>query len=261
MASCLRSLQISLVLANVLTILFSFTVIAVGAWLLINERTLFSITDNRTELYRLPYSLILVGICVFSMAVLGIIGAITTRMIGGRILLGVYSFVLALVIFSEIATGGSALRARVTFQQTYVNSSVESLKKYNTTLQKWNKFQREYQCCGAENYTSYERYGYPVPESCCKRPGSQECNDTRRTPHINDTLARQNLFIQGCPETVLNSLQRDFVVVSVVVMVVGFAQYAGVVLACLVAFYSSKEENRYEVPYSYNKLSTVTTMS
>ena len=259
MASWLKSLQISLVLTNILIILFSFTLVAVGAWLLINERALFSITDHRTELYRLPYSLILVGICVFCMAVLGIIGAITTKMIGGRILLGVYSFVLALVIFSEIATGGSALRARVTFQQTYVNSSIESLKKHNNTLEEWNKFQKEHQCCGAENYTSYEKYGYFVPESCCKQPGSQECNDTRQAHHINSTLAQQNLFTQGCPETVLNSLQRDFVVVSVVVMVVGFAQYAGVVLACLVAFFSSKEENKYEVPYSYNKLSTVTT--
>ena len=259
MASWLKSLQISLVLTNILIILFSFTLVAVGAWLLINERALFSITDHRTELYRLPYSLILVGICVFCMAVLGIIGAITTKMIGGRILLGVYSFVLALVIFSEIATGGSALRARVTFQQTYVNSSIESLKKHNNTLEEWNKFQKEHQCCGAENYTSYEKYGYFVPESCCKQPRSQECNNTRQVRHINSTLAQQNLFTQGCPETVLNSLQRDFVVVSVVVMVVGFAQYAGVVLACLVAFFSSKEENKYEVPYSYNKLSTVTT--
>lgn len=259
MASLLKSLQISLVLTNVLIILFSFTLIAIGAWSLINERTLFSITDNRTELYRLPYSLILVGICVFCMAVLGIIGAITTKMIGGRILLGVYSFVLALVIFSEIATGGSALRARVTFQRTYVSSSIESLKNYSNTSKEWNKFQKKYQCCGAENYTSYGQYGYPVPESCCKQPGSQECNDTLHTPHINDTLALRNLFTQGCPEAVLDSLQRDFLVVSVVVMVIGFAQYAGVVLACVVAFYSSKEENKYEVPYSYNKLSTVTT--
>jgi hypothetical protein len=193
------------------------------------------------------------------MAVLGIVGAITTKMIGGRILLGVYSFVLALVIFSEIATGGSALRARDTFQLTYVNSSIESLKKYNITSQKWNKFQKEYQCCGAENYTSYEKYNYRVPESCCSQPGSKECNVTRQTLHINDTLARQHLFIHGCPDAVLNSLQRDFLVVSVVVMVVGFAQYAGVLLACLVAFFSSKEENKYEAPYSYNKLSTVTT--
>lgn len=259
MASWLKSLQISLVLTNILIILFSFTLIAIGAWSLINERTLFSITDNRTELYRLPYSLILVGICVFCMAMLGIIGAITTKMIGGRILLGVYSFVLALVIFSEIATGGSALRARVTFQKTYVNSSIESLKNYNITSQKWNKFQKEHQCCGAENYTSYEKYNYHVPESCCRQPGSKECNDTRQAVHINSTLALQNLFIRGCPEAVLDSLRRDFVMVSVVVMVVGFAQYAGVLLACLVAFFSSKEENKYEAPYSYNKLSTVTT--
>lgn len=259
MASWLKSLQISLVLVNILIILFSFTLIAIGAWLLINERTLFSITDNRTELYRLPYSLILVGICVFCMAVLGIVGAITTKMIGGRILLGVYSFVLALVIFSEIATGGSALRARVTFQQTYINSSIESLKKYNITLQKWNEFQKEHHCCGAEDYTSYEKYNYHVPESCCKQPGSKECNDTRQALHINDTLAQRDLFTRGCPEVVLDSLRRDFVVVSVVVMVVGFAQYTGVLLACLVAFFSSKEENKYEAPYSYNKLSTVTT--
>ena len=258
MASFLKSLQISLVLTNVLIILFSFTLIAVGAWSLINERTLFTITDNRTELYRLPYSLILVGICVFCMAVVGIIGAITTKMIGGRILLGVYSFVLALVIFTEVATGGSALRARVTFQQTYINSSIESLKNYNNTLKEWNKFQRLHSCCGAENYTSYGRYGYPVPESCCRQPGSHECNMTRQSPD-NSTLAQQHLFSEGCPEAVLNSLRRDFLVVSVVVIVLGFSQYAGVVLACVVAFFSSKEENKHELPYSYNKLSTVTT--
>ena len=258
MASLLKSMQIILVLTNVLIILFGLTLVAVGVWSLINERTLFSITDNRTELYRLPYSLILVGICVFCMAVLGVIGAVTTRMIGGRILLGVYSFVLALVIFSEIATGGSALRARTTFEQTYVNSSIESLKKYANTSGDWNKFQRDYQCCGAENYTSYIKYGYPVPESCCIHPGSLECNVTRQTP-VNNTLAQQNLFSQGCPQAVLQSLRGDFIIIAVVVMVIGFAQYSGVVLACLVAFFSSKEENKQELPYSYNRLSAVST--
>lgn len=259
MVSLLRSLQVLLVLTNVVIILFSFTLVSIGSWSLINERNLFSITDNRTELYRLPYSLILVGVCVFCMATLGVIGAVTTKMIGGRILLGVYSFVLALVIFSEIATGGSALRARLSFEKTFIDSSMESLRKYPNTSSDWNEFQRKHNCCGAENYTSYVSLGYVIPESCCRHPGSHECNATRQGPYINGTLAQQYLFTKGCPAAVLDSLQQDFLVIAVVVMVVGFAQYIGVVLACVVAFFSSKEDNNKEMPYSYNKLSTVPT--
>ena len=253
MASLLRSLQLGLVLTNLLIILFGVTVVAVGAWALKGEEDLFSITDNRTELYRLPYSLILVGICVVCMAVLGIIGALTTKMIGGRLLLGVYSFVLALVIFSEIAAGGSAIRALDTFEETFIDSSVQSIKKYTSRSEKWDEFQIRYQCCGAKNYTSYTTNNYTVPKSCCKHPESSECETARQDPSDSSST---DLNLEGCPHAVLHYLRRDFIVIAAVMMVVGVSQYVGVVMACLVAFISSKEENE---PYSYSKLSTVST--
>lgn len=256
MASVLRWLQVTTVVTNLLIALLGLAVVAIGAITLSNQTEYFSITDNRTELYRIPYSLILVGISVVCMAVLGIVGAVATSTIGGRLLLGVYSFVLALVIFSELAAGGSALRAQSTFLETYVSSSMESIKNYANTSTEWDEFQEKYRCCGAENYTSYEHYGYIVPVSCCKEPQSTECEAARHNP--NDTLD-QVLYLEGCPKTVLSNLQTNFIIVGVVMIGFGVAQYIGVVMGCVLASVSSREEKRQVSPYSYNKLATVST--
>ena len=254
MASVVRWLQVISVITNLFIALLGVAVVAVGASMLVKETEYFSITDNRTELYRLPYSLILVGICVVCMAVLGLVGAIATKTIGGRLLLGVYSFVLALLTFSELAAGGSALRARSSFLETYVDSSMESLKNYVNNSDQWDDFQTKYNCCGAVNYTSYGHLGYTVPTSCCRSPQSHECENARH--HPNDTL-NSTLYLEGCPEAIFPKLESDFILIGVVMLVFGLTQYVGVLMGCLLASVSSREENRQVSPYSYNRLATV----
>lgn len=254
MASLLRWLQVISVITNLFIALLGVAVVAVGAITLMNEKQYFTITDKRTELFRLPCSLILVGICVVCMAVLGIVGSIATKTIGGRLLLGVYSFVLVLLIFSELGAGGSALRARSTFLETYVDSSLESLKDYVNNSDQWNKFQTEHSCCGAVNYTSYGHFGYTIPLSCCQHPNSSKCENARQNP--NNTFDNA-LYLEGCPKAVLSKLESDFILIGVVMLVFGLAQYVGVLMGCLLASVSSKEENRQVSPYSYNRLTTV----
>lgn len=253
--SLLRWLQVATVITNLFIALLGLAVVAVGASNLTNEKQYFTITDNRTELYRIPYSLILIGICVVCLAVLGIFGAVITKMIGGRILLGVYTFVLTLIIFSEVAAGGSALRATREFENTFVSSSLESLKNYMNTSIVWDKFQEKHECCGAENYTSYIKYGFIVPESCCVQPKTVDCNETRYNP--NETLIH-NFFSKGCPEAVLHNLISDFTTVGVVMMVFGVAQFVGVVMACFLAAVGSRDEMRQVSPYQYRRLTEQT---
>ena len=251
----LRWLQVISVITNLFIALLGVAVVAVGTISLENEKKYFTITDNRTELYRIPYSLILVGICVVCMAVLGLVGTIATKTIGGRLLLGVYSFVLALLIFSELAAGGSALRARNEFLETYISSSLESLKNYINKSDEWDNFQRNYNCCGAVNYTSYGHFDYTVPPSCCRDPKSQECEIARHNP--NNITHTNILYLTGCPEAIFPKLESDFILIGVVMLVFGLVQYVGVVMGCLLAFVSSKEENRQVSPYSYNRLATI----
>ena len=262
MASLLKGLQISSVITNFVVALLGLAVMAVGVTTLDNETKYFTITDGRTELHRIPYSLILVGICVVCLALIGIVGALTTRAIGGRILLGVYTFVLSLIIFSEIAAGGSALRARTTFKETFVDSSLEFLKNSYSNSNKsqlWDNFQQKHKCCGAENYTSYIKYNHSVPESCCVQPNSKECEDARHDD-TNTTLG-QYFYSKGCPEAVLGILQSYYLVIAIVMMVFGLAQCSGVILGCFLAAVSSRKDSlkKHVSPPHYKPLSTVQT--
>ena len=263
MASWLKSLQVISVMTNLFVVLCGVATIIAGVITLTNDRNYFSITDNPTELYRIPYSLIVLGVCVLCMALLGLVGSLTTTMIGGRILLGVYIFVLSLIVFSEIAAGGSALRAKSTnsFERTYINSSNETLKNYsNASIRKaWDSFQQKYHCCGAVNCTSYKNHSLAIPESCCRVPGSLECYDAINHNSTTNCNPNNTLYTEGCPRAVLHLLQADFEMIGAVMMILGLGQFIGVVVGCLLVIVSAKEENGKTTPYSYNKLRTVHT--
>ena len=265
LSSILFCMQLGLVCVSVVVLLFGLAVSAVGVWALQSQKSYFVITDGNTELTRLPVSMIVAGIFVSLLAVLGVLGGIFTKTMSGSILLAVFSFVLVLLIVSEIGAGAAAIQFREEIEERYIESALLSLMYYegsrndsSNTAEEWDNFQEKHSCCGARNFTSYREvfYNNTVPRSCCiNTTDLPKCDEARR--NVTAETAGGSIFTLGCPEAVVKQLKDNLISLAVVAIVIGSAQFIGVAMACCVAYVSSKvEENK---SYTYNRLVQETT--
>lgn len=235
----------SLFFTNVAVLLFGLTVISVGLWAFLQERGYFSISDGDPELTRLPISMILVGIFVSLLSLLGMFGALLIRTIGGRIFVGTYAFVLALVIISEVGNGVTAVRLKGRIESVFVNSSDNYLKRYDedrAVKERWDHFQISHHCCGSSGYASYfDMLNGTVPASCCRADLSVEECDTAR---LNATApdASSELYTRGCPAVVLGYLRQQLDALAAVSLVFGTAQSVAIVVAAITLILSTREE-------------------
>lgn len=264
LSSLLLCMQVALVFVSILVLLFGLAVSAVGLWALQSQKSYFAITDGDTDLTRLPFSMIVAGIFVSLLAVLGLLGGIFTKTMSGGILLAVFSFVLVLLIISEIGAGAAAIQFREEIKETYIESALRSLMFYEdlhnstNTAEEWNKFQTIHCCCGARNFTSYREVfdNNTVPRSCCiNSTDIVQCDDVRM--NVTAQTAKGFIHMLGCPETVVEELRKNLISLAVVAIVIGSAQFIGVAMACCVAYVSSKVEERKS--YTYNRLIQETT--
>ena len=257
-------LQGLLVAANSLVLLLGLAVLSVGLWAYLSERQYFAIAEDVEKLHRIPESVAVMGAVVVLLAMLGLIGGCFIRTISGRLLLGVYAFVLTLVIVSETGAGAAALRFRGKIERAFIATATDSLKEYyedNRTKSVWDHFQQDHDCCGSSNYTDYKNLfgcdsfasGEPcncttVPASCCNTPvivaKLLDCDDIRKDvcpagQQLKDGL----IFSRGCPSTVIGTLRKKLVTIGTTVILFGLAQFIGVVVTSIVLYLNSRTEN------------------
>lgn len=249
-------IQLALICACVVILFFGLAVTAMGLWGYRSQKDYFSITDSDPELTRLPFSMMVTGGFVAILGLVGVTGSIFSRTITGQTLLGVFSFVLVLVIISEVGAGAAAIKLRYNVEDVFVAAAKQSQLKYGkseTVTDSWDKFQRDHECCGAmgyeDNIPPYYRVfkNESVPMSCCIK--QENCEEYSS----NATLYKQHLFEKGCPSTVLGTLTKNLIVIAIITLVIGCTQLLAVLLAVVVAYMSSKLD-REKVAYSYKKL-------
>lgn len=253
-------MQISLLLANAVVLLFGLSVVAVGTWAMTTENEYLLIANRPVdpELTRLPLSMIVAGVFVAVLALLGMVGGVFVKTMSGRTLLGVYSFVLCLLIVSEVGAGAAAISFQSRIEDTFEKSANVSILNYGTNeniSKVWDTFQQDHHCCGSASYKSYRMvfYNNTLPESCCNftRIDKTQCETLR----INVTSNENNgIFSQGCPAAAVGFLKNNLVAMAMAVIVIGVAQLVGVVLTCLAVAYFSSLSAR---PFAYKKLEMV----
>lgn len=232
-----------------------------GLWAFLNQGNLLVISDGDPQLSKLPLSMMVAGVIVSLLGLVGVVGGVFARTVSGRILIGVYAFVLVLLIINEIGAGVSAIVFRDELRMIFVNSSQRSLSNYGNpnhtrvTLQ-WDKFQTDHYCCGAANFTSYRAVfnNNTVPASCCQSYLKEaDCTSAR----LNVTMdASHKLHLKGCPDSVIDTLDKYHQDVAIVVIVFGAAQLAGVLLACFLVYASSRADKK--TTYSYKLIQVET---
>lgn len=258
LASAQLCIQVIQVCVSLIVMICGLAVGGVGLWALESQKEYIIISADDAQLNRLPLSMIVAGIFIALLGVIGIVGGLFTRTITGRILLGVYAFVLALLIINEIGAGVSAIYFQDEILKVFVQTAEHSLMNYGTpsnttsTTEQWDSFQKRFKCCGASNFTSYRKvFGNDtVPASCCLPDLlPSDCDDARRNATAEET---NKLFLRGCPDAVVDILKGYDKTVAVIVLVIGIAQLSGVIWACIMAYVSSKAEEK--TSYSYNRL-------
>lgn len=253
-------LQVALVCACIVILFFGLAITAMGLWGYQSSKSYLTITDNDPDLTRLPFSMMVTGAFVAILGLVGVTGSIFSRTITGQTLLGVFSFVLVLVIISEVGAGAAAIQLKFNIGDIFINAAVKSQMQYNsstTMAHQWDEFQLEYRCCGARGYDLAKKNppyynvfrNESVPTSCCKMPDSEHC----KMYALNFTEHSENLYQTGCPETVIGKLRTKTLVIAVIAIVVGSTQLLAVMLAVVVVYMSSRLDTD-KVSYSYNQL-------
>ncbi len=199
-----RVLQPFLILANAFVLLCGLAVVSVGVWALLTEREYSSILEKGdTQVTRIPTSIIVAGIFVCVLAMLGLLGTVLAKTYLGKTLLGMYAFVLFLIIIMEIGCGSAAVRYREDLEKAFTDSTTASQRNAycranqtwdavcdkNTYDEDWDEFQQKHHCCGSTGYESYNH------STLCPQHEHPITNNTNVTGAIDILVADEPLTV------------------------------------------------------------------
>ncbi|KAJ7345878.1 hypothetical protein JRQ81_001828 [Phrynocephalus forsythii] len=167
-----------------------------------------------------PTIVTVIGTFIILVAVFGAIALLKCNLRMMRLFTGI---LLALLI-AEIEFGTVVCIYREKLHQTLLRDVLRILDKYSRELhitKGVDSLQRQFQCCGAENYTDWlnTTFGFlssSVPRSCCKVPVESCVTDlSKYTIGINQ---------QGCVLKLKNWVEEHMTVFGGVGIFIGLAQ-------------------------------------
>ncbi|XP_019378116.1 PREDICTED: tetraspanin-7-like isoform X2 [Gavialis gangeticus] len=184
-----------------------------------------------------PVIITFVGVIVVSISSFGAIALMKSN----HAMIKVVNCMLLIIILIEIVVGISAYAYREKLHRNLLGSVLKTLDEYDRESQITrgvDDLQRNFQCCGAQNYTDWlnTTYGYlnsAVPSSCCKA--------VTRNCGRNLSKDASNINQQGCVEKLKKWTEDHIVFIGAVGISIGFAQILGVFL-CYVLLRVLKED-------------------
>nr|XP_045008543.1 CD63 antigen [Jaculus jaculus] len=197
--------------------------IAVGitAQLVLNQ----TITHETTSGALLPVVIIAVGAFLFLVALVGCCGACREN----YCLMVTFAIFLSLIMLVEVAAAiaGYVFRDKVTseFNKNF-QQQMQNYSKDNKTAAILDKWQKDFMCCGAANYTDWEHItGMAkdrVPDSCC----------INITVGCGTDFKESMIHTQGCVEQIGIWLRKNVLLVAAVALGIAFVEILGIVFAC-----------------------------
>ncbi|XP_063282408.1 CD63 antigen [Pelobates fuscus] len=172
-----------------------------------------------------PIVIIAVGVVIFFISFFGCCGAVKEN----YCMVTTFAVLLVLIFLVEIAAAiaGYVLRdkARTAFQEVFI----DGMKNYTTKdiSEAINAAQRDFKCCGAANYTDWDKYGpfigkNEVPDSCCKNE-TKDCGKNYNTTNINT---------DGCVEGIYTMIKGNIAIIAGVALGIAFFEILGIIFAC-----------------------------
>ncbi|XP_051026636.1 CD63 antigen [Acomys russatus] len=195
--------------------------IGVAVQLALNQ----TITQAATPSSLLPVIIIAVGTFLFLVAFVGCCGACKEN----YCLMITFATFLCLIMFVEVAVAitGYVFRDKVMSEfNKSLNKHMQDYLKDNSTAQAVDKWQKQFQCCGATNYTDWETIpGMSkdrVPDSCCINVTAGCGNDFKVS----------TIYTQGCLEKIGVWLRKNILLVAAAALGIAFVEILGIVFSC-----------------------------
>jgi hypothetical protein len=247
--------QIILLIVNVFVALLGLAVMIVGAWAKGDSRQYFTIASDDSEYTQVSVLLIVVGLFVLIIGIVGAVGALFASKAFGRVILIIYAIGLGLLVVCEIAGGIAAAVARNTLENVFRDSANTTFQNYNNSddtseRDTWNQFQKDFRCCGVENYTDYKSIfqNNSVPVSCCDPRGTNNGEEVNCTVITRDVYNNGNaifLYQKGCADALIDAIDHNLGAIAGSAIFLALIQIVGIVMACFVAVF--RKEKTYEV--------------
>ncbi|KAM9230626.1 CD63 antigen [Dugong dugon] len=194
--------------------------VGVGAQLVLSQ----TVNQGATPGALLPVVIIAVGAFLFLVALVGCCGACKEN----YCLMITFAVFLSLIMLVEVATAiaGYVFRDKVIseFKKDF-QKQMQTYPKDNQTAVLLDRMQRDFKCCGADNYTDWENILVPkdrVPDSCCINV-TQSCGLHFKVTNINT---------EGCVEKIGGWLRSNVLVVAAAALGIAFVEVLGIVFAC-----------------------------
>ncbi|XP_053907368.1 CD63 antigen [Cuculus canorus] len=173
-----------------------------------------------------PIAILVLGVIVFFIAFFGCCGAWKES----YCLVTTFAVLLSLIFLVEIAAAIAGYVFKDKVRSVLKEGLQEAMSKYGEDkplTEAMDELQREFMCCGANNYTDWEnierfRVNDTVPQSCCRVNGTA-CN-----VHPNaDTV-----YEKGCLQSIEAWMKKNIVIVAAVALGIAFFEILGIIFAC-----------------------------
>ncbi|XP_036314246.1 CD63 antigen [Pipistrellus kuhlii] len=181
--------------------------------------------DKGTASGVLPVVIIAVGAFLFLVAIVGCCGACQES----YCLMVTFVIFLSLILLVEVATAiaGYVLRDKVRseFSKDF-RQHVKNYPRQNHTDVYLDKMQTQFSCCGADNYTDWQKLPLEpknwVPDSCC----------VNVTEGCGLNFKVKDIHTEGCVERIGAWLKGHVLVMAAAALGIAFVEVLGIVFAC-----------------------------
>ncbi|XP_038608531.1 CD63 antigen [Tachyglossus aculeatus] len=171
-----------------------------------------------------PLVIIAVGAGLFLIAFVGCCG--TCR--ESYCLMATFAAFLTLIVLVEVAAAiaGYVFRDKLKseFEKRF-RAQMADYQKSNATRELVDDMQREFNCCGAHNYTDWTSmpdFHSNVPDSCCRNV-TQGCGTGFKL---------KNIYTKGCVETFGGWLRHNVLLFAGVGLGIAFVEVLGIAFSC-----------------------------
>ncbi|XP_046554790.1 CD63 antigen-like [Haliotis rubra] len=230
----MKIVKVLLMVFNIIFVIVGFALIGAGAYVQTQLTDVASIFGSQ---YNGPgILLIFVGVIIFLIAAFGCLGACREN----HCCIMTFAGLLVVIFILEIGGGIAGFVLRDQIENTAVEKMEEAQHNYpnSTDVQEgWKFIQQSFECCGADNYTSWKGILTEPPESCCKSIGTKEC--TARS--FTNTAG---IYTKSCKEGIIDWLKKNVILLGGIGIGLAFVQVFGICLACCLGKAIKKE---YEV--------------
>eukprot|EP00731_Ephydatia_muelleri_P025494 Em0017g577a len=234
-----RFFVVGIVIINAIVALLGLALLIFGGVSLGEGKDYFAIASNTATFTRVPVLMIIVGLFITIVGIVGAVGAFFSSTAFGRVMLLVYSVILALLVICEFGGGIAAGVLKTDVEKIFTDSanntfvSIVANDTNNQYRKTWDNFQQSFQCCGVKNYTDWSTIlKQSIPPSCCP-PSTIAC----------DSAAVY--YLTGCVTKVVGDIRTYLGGIAAGAILIALLQVFGIVASCFVVFY--KPQDKYEV--------------